>query len=927
MLKKLTAIFVVYIMIITGSLIKVNAQEDLGFFNYTVENDEVTVTSYYGSMTNITIPNEIDGYKVTKLSGDFLAQKPGPGYYETYTIDSLVLPSSLLEITLPNNEYMGMFNNVNSIEFSENNENFNDEDGCIYNKDKSILYFIPTNLKNLLIPSETKIANLSNMYNYKLEKMVIPETLDKVYMPNWITSDTLKDLEIDFSLTHFSNYLNIYSGSITHIKFGDKINELKNTYIYCDKLEEINYSSNLKSMPSIYSKSLSQLFIPASVDNIDSMHFSALENLENITVDESNQLLKSIDGVLFENDILINYPAKKKEESYTVPEGIKEIRDIHNIYLKQLKLPNTLDIIGINGLSNCINLEKINIPQNVTTLNEDSCFSYALAGCNKIKDITVDENNPVYAVLNNALYSNDYQRLVKWFDRNTKTANISAQTSEVGLSAFEYCDNLENINFNNVTKIMYGAFANCKNISNINLEKVNKIEQYAFLNCISLKKVQFSSDLSEIGLNGFENCINLETINIPQNINDLHEDYYDDYVFKNCNNLKNISIDSNNQKYIVNDNAFYTKDYKMLIKQLDNKINSLSVRDETETIGSMAFSGCNNLKSINTNNVVYIMYGGFSNCNSLTDITLPKVNNLSDSSFAGCNALKAIKLPDSLKTLRSNVFLDCKSLSDVDLNNIVCLNVGAFSGCSNLKTVIIPKVVEQVYGRYNYNLDTGLITKFYVYKDSKALNSILQVNKMDSYEKVNYSIINEFENKDTNIQIETGSTNLDGSSLNVEQITNGADYDEVSKSFENFDLYDIGFYKDNEKVEIDGTAIVKIPVKEGMDENKCKVYYNDNGTYTDMNAVYKDGYMEFKTDHFSQYVLTDNELPTTSLGDVNGDGEINFLDAIMVLRHDAEIIELEENQLKAADVNKDGEVNFLDAIMILRYDAEIIDSF
>ena len=63
------------------------------------------------------------------------------------------------------------------------------------------------------------------------------------------------------------------------------------------------------------------------------------------------------------------------------------------------------------------------------------------------------------------------------------------------------------------------------------------------------------------------------------------------------------------------------------------------------------------------------------------------------------------------------------------------------------------------------------------------------------------------------------------------------------------------------------------------------------------------------------------------LGDVNEDGEINFLDAIMVLRYDAEIIELEESQLKVADVNGDGEVNFLDAIMILRYDAEIISSF
>ena len=30
--------------------------------------------------------------------------------------------------------------------------------------------------------------------------------------------------------------------------------------------------------------------------------------------------------------------------------------------------------------------------------------------------------------------------------------------------------------------------------------------------------------------------------------------------------------------------------------------------------------------------------------------------------------------------------------------------------------------------------------------------------------------------------------------------------------------------------------------------------------------------------------------------------------------------------MRAAEVNKDGKVDFLDAIMILRYDAEIIDS-
>ena len=42
---------------------------------------------------------------------------------------------------------------------------------------------------------------------------------------------------------------------------------------------------------------------------------------------------------------------------------------------------------------------------------------------------------------------------------------------------------------------------------------------------------------------------------------------------------------------------------------------------------------------------------------------------------------------------------------------------------------------------------------------------------------------------------------------------------------------------------------------------------------------------------------------------------------------DAELIELNDKQIQAADVNKDGSVDFLDAIQILRYDAELIDSF
>ena len=62
-------------------------------------------------------------------------------------------------------------------------------------------------------------------------------------------------------------------------------------------------------------------------------------------------------------------------------------------------------------------------------------------------------------------------------------------------------------------------------------------------------------------------------------------------------------------------------------------------------------------------------------------------------------------------------------------------------------------------------------------------------------------------------------------------------------------------------------------------------------------------------------------------GDVNGDSYIDNLDAAMILKYDAGIIELEPTAETSGDVNSDGFVDNLDAAMILKYDAGIIDSF
>ena len=246
-----------------------------------------------------------------------------------------------------------------------------------------------------------------------------------------------------------------------------------------------------------------------------------------------------------------------------------------------------------------------------------------------------------------------------------------------------------------------------------------------------------------------------------------------------------------------------------------------------------------------------------------------------------------------------------------------------FDGCSSMNYFVVPKTVEEVYNlgcRKNK-------CKLYVYPDSKALKCIENWNGYDDEEKINYQIFTSYEDLNTKIEINViPSLPMNNVTLKTSKVTQGDSYNAVAQYSDKFDLYDVSFYKDDQKVNFDGNAVVRIPVKEGLDGTKCKVYYNNNGQFTDMNAVYKDGYMEFETTHFSEYVVVEGTLPTTAMGDVNEDGKVDFLDAIMVLRYDAEIIQLTDNQMRAAEVNKDGKVDFLDAIMILRYDAEIIDS-
>ena len=99
----------------------------------------------------------------------------------------------------------------------------------------------------------------------------------------------------------------------------------------------------------------------------------------------------------------------------------------------------------------------------------------------------------------------------------------------------------------------------------------------------------------------------------------------------------------------------------------------------------------------------------------------------------------------------------------------------------------------------------------------------------------------------------------------------------------------------------------------------------DFGTYSDFYIEIQD----YATNYTTVKIPINSDSSNIVLveGDVNMDGIVNNLDAVIVLKYDAGIIDLIDNEFSVADVNGDSNINNLDATLILKYDAGIIDEF
>lgn len=116
------------------------------------------------------------------------------------------------------------------------------------------------------------------------------------------------------------------------------------------------------------------------------------------------------------------------------------------------------------------------------------------------------------------------------------------------------------------------------------------------------------------------------------------------------------------------------------------------------SIGSDAFSGCNNLGKVDFSQAFgleKIGWNAFGGCSSLRKIDLSAceaLESVSSRAFSDCNNIQTINLSDckKLTNIENGAFSSCSSLQSVDLSYcsaLITLKSNAFDNCSNLTSV------------------------------------------------------------------------------------------------------------------------------------------------------------------------------------------------------------------------------------------------
>ena len=323
--KKITALILAAMLAVSSSAamaVTVSAEENTavaysssdtktwGDYDYQVLDDgTVEIMHYKGSDTNLVIPSEIDGKKVTSIGN----------LYGNRGIISVEIPNSVKNIG------DGAFDGFSS-------------------------------LKNIIIPdSVTSIGSCAFENCTSLTEVKIPNSVKVIGIRTFRYCISLTKIEIPDSVEYIQNFAFNHCENLKDVKIPDSVIDIgSGTFSYCKSLKDVTIPSSVTNIEGhIFNSCSNLLSINVSENN------TCYSSLDGILFNK-------------EKTELLEYPAGKSGE-YVIPNDVISIsgfafEDCNN--LTSIEIPDSVTSIGAFAFSCCKKLTSVIIPSSVTSIGD-----------------------------------------------------------------------------------------------------------------------------------------------------------------------------------------------------------------------------------------------------------------------------------------------------------------------------------------------------------------------------------------------------------------------------------------------------------------------------------------------------------------------------------------------------------------------------
>ena len=566
------------------------------------ENNNATITGYYGNASALAIPSKIDGYKVTEIGSNV--------FEDNKRLRSVVIANSVTSI----GEQAFI--------------------GC-------------TNLSNIVMSNSLVKLGSACFQNCKnLTHLDIPKTLEEAdgYFYDIFGGSGLTSVNIEDGLTAIPDYLFENAENLKSVEIPNSVTSIgENAFIGCTNLSNVVMSNSLVKLGSGCFQNctnLTHIDIPKTLEVADGYFYDIFggSGLTSVNIEDG---LTVIPDYLFKN--------AENLKSVKIPDTITTINNCAFqgcSSLKTVEMNNNVIIIKNRAFENCSSLKEITIHDTVTL---DNFGENVFSGCSSLTKVRIPD-------FWTEIKSNTFNGCEGLTD-----INLPSALTKIGPSAFQNCKSLDIEIPDGLETIEYNAFKGCDAFTEITIPaSVMSLGGAAFMECQGLKKITVNTNC-DISSEVFRNCDALENVSLTYGGSLGNSAFADcdklrtvelnigggigNSAFSNCPALEKAVINAHGG---VGESAFTGC----------NALTSLTFGDGVTSIGKNACYKLELLSDIDFGHTVEtIGDSAFRLCPALTTVKLPHfLKTIAANAFAEDTKLVDVYVPARVSKIENNSF-------------------------------------------------------------------------------------------------------------------------------------------------------------------------------------------------------------------------------------------------------------------------------